>query len=163
MSIRTIVLLTGLLALVTCLGYGQEINQQSGEVSFTGPEAAALLRATQSVETSPDITINIVSKSAAEMPAYDAVVHYAGLNPTKPTEATIWLLSGLKASQETSNQLQAATELACMDTGFAGPKWKAAYDYVAGLDAKLPPEVSDRYRNRHMLTGRIQQIIDSGK
>lgn len=74
--------------------------------------------------------------------------------------ADVWHYAGPDHSQ---NQFVAAEELAVMDAGLAGPKWKAAYDYAAGLDAKLPGSAADPYRARHALTAQIQKACDSYK
>jgi hypothetical protein len=142
---------------------GQEISTQTGDVTFGGPEAAALLRAVDAIDTSPNITISIVGKEPGEMPKTDPFFHYAGLDPKKQNGAIIWMSHAVpdKPTADIANQLRAAEELAVMDTGFAGPKWKAVYDYLAGLDAKLPSGAGDPYRSRHKLTAEIQSIIDS--
>ena len=124
-----------------------------------------LLKAVDSIDTSPDILLDITGKPANEMPAYDPVVHYAGSDPKNPKHATLWMSRSITTSptDEQKNMFRAAEELAVMDTGLAGPKWKAIYDYVAGLDAKLPAGAPDPYRARHALTAQIQKIYDSYK
>ena len=144
---------------------GQEVNLQTGEISFNGPELAALLKAVESIDTSPDILLDITGKPAGEMPPYDPLVHYAGSDPKNPKHATLWMSRSLSATPTDAdrNTFRAAEELAVMDTGLAGPKWKAVYDYVAGLDAKQPAGAADPYRARHALTAQIQRIFDSYK
>jgi len=103
--------------------------------------------------------------SETEMPPYDPLVHYAGSDPKNPKHATLWMSRSLSATPTDAdrNTFRAAEELAVMDTGLAGPKWKAVYDYVAGLDAKQPAGAADPYRARHALTAQIQRIFDSYK
>jgi hypothetical protein len=162
---RSKYLLLGLLVLFPSVVLAQEIDARAGNVTFGGPEAVVLLKAVDSIDTSPDITINIVGKDPGEMPKFDPFFHYAGLDPKNAKRAIIWMSHAVpdKPTADIANQLRAAEELACMDTGFAGPKWKAVYDYLASLDAKLPPDARDPYRARHDLTTQIQKIIDSHK
>jgi len=74
--------------LLLCLAPGparaQEVNTQTGDISFSGPALATLLKAVESVDTSPDITISIVGKDPSEMPKLDQFFHYAGLSPKNP-------------------------------------------------------------------------------
>jgi hypothetical protein len=104
------------------------------------------------------IYISISKLSAAQMPSYDPIAHYVGLTSGQPHSASIWLLES--ASQpDMGPALFGALALACMDTGFAGAKWKAIYDTVAAADAALPSTVVDRYRNRHLLLQKIQAVL----
>jgi hypothetical protein len=132
------------------------------DLSFSGPDIAQLLQAVEASEKSPDIHLTINLAAAKDMPAYDAVVHYAGLNPGgKPNEATIMVAQPMDPKSDAfATGFTTALRLACMDTGFAGPKWKAIYDMAAAADAKLNPSEPDRYYNRHLITSAIQTEID---
>lgn len=97
--------------------------RSSSDIQFTAHDLAALLTATQSAEKSPDITINVVGKDALDMPTYDPIVHFVGVD-TKDA-ATIWMMKSPPKTQSSARALLAAMELACMATGFAGSNWKA--------------------------------------
>jgi hypothetical protein len=130
-------------------------------VQFTAEDVAMLLKATRDVDTSPKITVDLLSKKAADMPSYDPTAHFVGIDP-KSGAAVIWVLETAQAkSPATMQALLAAIELACMATGFAGPKWKGIYDHVAALDAAAPPDTVNPYRYRLALTKQIQAIVDS--
>lgn len=130
------------------------------QVQFTAHEVAALLKAVKDAEASPDVTINVAGKDAAEMPAYDPLVHFAGLDGKGA--ATIWMSRTLQPkTKAAADALFAAMELACMATGFAGPHWKTIYDQVAAADSAQPANGSNPYRYRLALTARIQAIVDS--
>ncbi|HEX3672356.1 MAG TPA: hypothetical protein VHT92_11695 [Candidatus Cybelea sp.] len=130
------------------------------QVQFTAHEVAALLKAVKDAEASPDVTINVAGKDAAEMPAYDPLVHFAGLDGKGA--ATIWMSRTLQPkTKAAAYALFAAMELACMATGFAGPHWKAIYDQVAAADSAQPANAPNPYQYRLALTSRIQAIVDS--
>ncbi|HEY1429250.1 MAG TPA: hypothetical protein VGF18_06730 [Candidatus Tumulicola sp.] len=112
-------------------------QQSAATVQVSGADIVTLLKAVEASEKSPDIKITIGVKAAAEMPAYDPLVHFAGVDP-KTNAATIWLSTPIQKTPATANALHASMELACMATGFAGPKWKSIYDSVASQDAALP-------------------------
>jgi len=135
----------------------------AADLTFGGPEIAQLLRAVEASEKSPDIKLTIKLVAAKDMPAYDATVHYAGLNPGgKPDEATILVAQPMDPKSDAfGSGFQTALRLACMDTGFAGPKWKAIYDAAAAADATLNASEADRYYNRHLITTAIQNAIDA--
>ena len=130
------------------------------DIQFTAHDVATLLKATKDAETSPNITINVVSKDPSNMPTYDPVVHYAGVD-AKSGAATIWIMKSPPKTPAAARALLAAMELACMATGFAGPQWKAIYDRVAAWDAALPGTPLNPYKYRLALTARIQAIVDS--
>ncbi|HET6275496.1 MAG TPA: hypothetical protein VFE16_06120 [Candidatus Cybelea sp.] len=130
----------------------------AASVQFTAHDVATLLKATMDAVKSPDITINVVVKDAAAMPAYDPIFHFAGLNAKGA--ATIWVLTPVQKTEASANALRAATELACMATGFAGAFWKAIYSQVAAADAAQPADSPNPYKYRLALTARIQAIID---
>ncbi len=137
----------------------QPTAQPANDIQFTAHDVATLLKATQAVETSPNITIKIVGKSASDMPVYDPIAHFVGIDATNA--ATIWLVHSPERTPASAQALRAAVELACMGTGFAGPTWKAIYDQVAALDAALPANSPNPYKYRLALTQRIQTIVDS--
>ncbi len=130
------------------------------EIQFTNHDVAALLRATQDAESSPNITIDVTGKDASEMPPYDPVAHFVGVDATSGA-ATIWMLKSAPKTQASALSLRAAVELACMATGFAGPLWKSIYTQAAGWDAALPPNAPNPYKYRLALTTRIQAIVDT--
>jgi hypothetical protein len=132
------------------------------DVHFTAGDLATLLKATQDVQTSPKITINIDAKDAWDMPVYDPIAHFVGVDASNGA-ATIWMVKSPPKNKDATDSLLAAVELACMATGFAGPQWKAIYDRLAAMDAALPSGVSNRYVYRLTLTRRIQKIIDTYK
>jgi hypothetical protein len=128
-------------------------------VTFTAHDVATLLQATKDAETSPKIHIEVVGKDASAMPSYDSLAHYAGIDGSG--SATIWMLKDIPKNNAAATALRAALELACMDTGFAGPLWKSIYDSAATADAALPASETNRYLNRLNLTAEIQKIVDS--
>ena len=127
---------------------------------FTRADVRALAQAIQNVQTAPasEIDLTISALPVAQMPGYDPIAHYAGLKPGSPHSATIDIRDG--ASQaDVRVPLLAALELACMDTGFAGARWKMIYDEAAAADAALPAGASDPWANRHALVAKIQQML----
>jgi len=154
-----------LIVAVLALGLLLPSAGSAADVSFSGHDIADLLRAVDSMDTSNNILLNVVSKAPADMPTYDPFAHYAGLVPNgKPGEATLWMVKNFDVKNPAAGPaFRAAEELACMDTGDAGPKWKAIYDIAAGADANLSASQSDRYLNRHILTTTIQTAIDNAE
>jgi len=134
----------------------------SVDVAFSARDLAILLKATQDAQTSPNITINVNSKDAWDMPVYDPIVHFVAVDPSSGA-ATIWMLKSPPKTKDAADSLLAALELACMATGFAGPQWKSIYDRLAAMDAALPPGVPNPYAYRLTLTRRIQRVIDNYK
>lgn len=132
----------------------------SVDVHFTAADLAVLLKATQDAQTSPKITINLDGKTAWEMPVYDPIVHFVGVDPSNGA-ATIWMMKSPPKTKDAADSLLAALELACMATGFAGPQWKSIYDRLAAMDAALPTSAPNPYVYRLTLTRRIQKIIDN--
>ncbi len=134
----------------------------SVDVHFTARDLATLLKATQDAQASSKITVNVDSKEAWDMPVYDPIVHFAGVDAASGA-ATIWILKSPPKTKDTADSLLAALELACMATGFAGPQWKSIYDSLAAADAALPAGAPNPYVYRLTLTRRIQTIIDKYK
>ncbi|HMF27643.1 MAG TPA: hypothetical protein VKE42_02665 [Candidatus Cybelea sp.] len=134
----------------------------SVDVHFNARDLAALLKATQDVQTSSKITINVDSKDAWDMPVYDPIVHFVGVDASSGA-ATIWIMKSPPKTKDASDSLLGALELACMATGFAGPQWKSIYDRLAAADATLPSGAPNPYVYRLTLTHRIQKIIDNYK
>jgi hypothetical protein len=132
----------------------------STDIQFTAHDVATLLKATKDAETSPNITINVVGKDPSDMPIYDPIVHYVGVD-AKSATATIWIMKSPPKTPTAAQALLAAMELACMATGFAGPQWKTIYGQVAAWDAALPGSTPNPYKYRLALTARIQAIIES--
>ncbi len=137
-------------------------SQSAADIKFTSQDVAALLKAMQDAQTSPKFRIEVIGKDPSQMPSYDPIVHYAGIDAGTGA-AVIWLVHSAPKTKEGATAFLSAMELACMDTGFAGPHWKAIYDKVAASDAALPAEVANRYQGRLQLTARIQGIIDASK
>jgi len=133
-----------------------------GTLSFTNDDLVTLVRAVHAADTAPasEISVTVSTHSAGEMPSYDPIAHYNGLDAGQAHSASVWVVGNPPAS-EIGDALLGAIELACMDTGFAGTKWKAIYDQVAVVDAALPASVADRYENRHLLLQRIAQALHS--
>jgi hypothetical protein len=146
---------------VLCLGARAVADDAS--LSFTGSDVAQLYKAVDAIETSDGILLNISMKPAAQMPSYDLIAHYAGQVPNgKPHEAALWMSSALDSkSARHRRALHDAMELAVMDSGIAGPKWKQIYDAAASADTKLPPAEPDRYKNRHLVTQLVQNAVDA--
>ena len=130
------------------------------DIQFTAHDIATLLKATKDADTSPNIDIKVLGKDPSEMPAYDPIVHFAGVDGTSGV-VTIWIVKSAPKTPSSAKAFLAAMELACMATGFAGPQWKAIYDQLAALDAALPPNDPNPYKYRLALTARIQTIVDS--
>lgn len=134
----------------------------SVDIQFSARDLATLLKATQDAQTSPKITINVDAKDAWDMPVYDPIVHFVGVDASSGA-ATIWMLKSPPKTKDAADSLLAALELACMATGFAGPQWKSIYDRLAAMDATLPPGAPNPYAYRLTLTRRIQRVIDNYK
>jgi len=141
---------------------GRASSPGTVDVHFTAGDLATLLKATQDAQTSAQITINIDGKEAWDMPVYDPIAHFVGVDASNGA-ATIWMLKSPPKNKDATDSLLAAMELACMATGFAGPRWKSIYDRLAAMDAALPSGVPNPYVYRLTLTRRIQKIIDNYK
>ena len=133
---------------------------QPGDIQFTNHDLATLLKAVKDADTSPKIRINVIGKAPSEMPEYDPIVHFADGDASTGL-ATIWLMKSAPQTPTAAHAFNAAMELACMSTGFAGPTWKTIYDQVAAMDAALPPNSPNPYKYRLALTQKIQAILDS--
>ncbi|HEY3676216.1 MAG TPA: hypothetical protein VGK84_09515 [Candidatus Tumulicola sp.] len=79
------------------------------EVQFTSQDVATLLKATEDANTSPNITLALVAKSASEMPAYDPIAHFAGIDPASK-EATIWVVQPIPKNNDGVWALRSAVE-----------------------------------------------------
>lgn len=132
------------------------------DVQFTAKDLATLLKAAQDAQSSPNISVKVDAKDAWDMPVYDPIVHFVGVDPSTGA-ATIWMLKSPPKTKDAADSLLAALELACMATGFAGPKWKSIYDNLAAMDAGLPSGAPNPYAYRLTLTRRIQRLIDNYK
>jgi hypothetical protein len=64
----------------------------ANDIQFTNHDIVTLLKATKDAETSPNITIDIVGKVDTDMPAYDPIVHFVGID-AKSGAAMIWIKS----------------------------------------------------------------------
>jgi hypothetical protein len=136
-------------------------TSSSNEVQFTGHDVATLLKATQDADTSPNITLRLLAKNPSEMPAYDPVAHFAGIDAASKA-ALIWMVQPYPSKTgDGAWALRSAMELACMATGFAGPRWKQIYDQLASQDAALPADAPNPYLNRLALTVRVRKIVES--
>ncbi|MBC5810233.1 MAG: hypothetical protein GIW95_05165 [Candidatus Eremiobacteraeota bacterium] len=131
---------------------------------ISGPDIARLLRAVDAVDKSPAIVLQIDAKTAADMPAYDPAIHYAGLAHVKGKKTgLIWMDPSAFAPPMNDAKVRlyrGAMMLAVMDYGFAGAKWKAIYDVAARADAALGDDASDRYRSRHAIVRTIYRTVD---
>lgn len=132
----------------------------ANDIQFTNHDIVTLLKATKDAETSPNITIDIVGKVDTDMPAYDPIVHFVGID-AKSGAATIWIMKSPAKTPAAAQALRAAMELACMATGFAGPAWKTMYDQVATWDTALPTDSPNPYKYRLALTQRIESILNT--
>jgi hypothetical protein len=133
----------------------------ANQITFSAHDVATLIRATEDAEKSPKITLQLRAKGPAEMPAYDPVAHFAGIDPASK-EALIWMVQPYPAkTADGAWALRSALELACMATGFAGPQWKAIYDRLAAEDAALPADTPNPYKNRLSLTAQVRKIFES--
>lgn len=136
-------------------------TSNSNEVEFTGHDVATLLKATQEADTSPNITLRLLSKSPSEMPAYDPIAHFAGIDAASKA-GLIWMVHPYPAKTgDGAWALRSALELACMATGFAGPHWKQIYDQLAAQDAAQPADAPNPYLNRLAVTVRVRKIVES--
>jgi hypothetical protein len=134
-------------------------TQPQERIAFTAHDVADLLKATQDAQTSPKITLNLLAKDASEMPAYDPIAHFAGIDASGA--GIIWASRTYPKTQDGAWALRSALELACMATGFAGPKWKQIYDQLAAADAALPAGSPNPYQNRLGLTAQVRKIFES--
>ena len=153
------------LVLVTAGGANAQPTPGAGGTApaeITRYDVGQLLQAIDLAPKSSKIKLQIVTKPAAEMPAYDQIYWYAGITTEGDQKvARIWKNATLAAhpSVESNDRLDDAKMLAVMDYGFAGAKWKALYDSVTQSDAALGQSTTDRYRNRHALIKTIQDFI----
>lgn len=132
----------------------------ANQITFSARDVAALIQATEDSEKSPKITLQLRAKTPAEMPAYDPVAHFAGIDPTSK-EALIWMVQPYPKTPDGAWALRSALELACMATGFAGPQWKQIYDRLAAEDEALPADAQNPYQNRLALTAQVRKIFES--
>ena len=128
------------------------------QYKITPADAAKLLQATRDIETDRESKLIVVSKAATDMPNYDPLFHYAGIDPIMHVPV-IWMSSNVTRRQADSEAKLAALELACMDSGLAGPWWKSLYDSLESYDAHLAVTQTNRYFSRLQLTASIQALI----
>lgn len=131
---------------------------QSFQLRFKPNDLAKLLQATKDIESSPNVKLLVIRKAPADMPIYDPLFHYAGIDPTTHNPL-IWMSSTVGKHQADSEAKLAALDLACMDSGLAGPWWKGVYDLAASYDAHLPATEANRYLMRLRITALVQEWI----
>lgn len=119
---------------------------------------AAMHQALQPNDTT--VPIVIVGKKPAEMPSYDPVAHYVGIQEQGGKKVmVIWVNSGAKG--DTLRAAKAgALALAISDGGYAGPAFKQLYDVYSAQDAQLPANAPDPYLNRHKLASALVHVIN---
>jgi hypothetical protein len=85
----------------------------------------------------------LVQKSPGEMPAYDALVHYAGKSSTLPAQPVIWYSSDnrLATNEADAAAIERATAAAFiaaeLDFGLAGPTLQKLYATASTEQARL--------------------------
>lgn len=94
---------------------------------------------------------------SSQMPAYDPVAHYAGIQNGAPLVIVCSPLPNNKTSVKRA--IGDAMALAVMDDGEAGPLWKNMYDDAAKTDAGLPPDAPDPYLHRHALANAALSLM----
>jgi|SRR5581483_1313319 len=133
-----------------------------GGVTVSKDDSLRFLDAMQHALTENDTTIPLILtfKKASEMPAYDPVVHYAGIQPAahaKPN-LSVWANGEVKEAA-LQGPLTSSFALAVCDGGYAGPAFKKFYDTAAAQDAALGPSVADPFQNRHRLGAALVAFI----
>lgn len=115
------------------------------------------------VELTPNAgTVLVEIVPADKLPAYDPLVHYAGIGADDhPNHPVVMSNQSAKPGDATQDALASAFMLAVMDCGEAGPKWKSIYDAAAAADAALPPSSPDPYLHRHELTQQLRSLEKS--
>ena len=97
------------------------------------------------------------AKAPNEMPPFDPIVFYEGVDPGLPSVA--WIQENRNDfSTDHSRRLHDALILAAMDTGAAGPNWKRVYDDLKAKDqAQRNP--SDPYHYRHAFLATVDAKV----
>jgi len=101
--------------------------------------------------------VRYFAKSPSEMPRFDPNAYYEGPEAGFPQIAWIWTTRHDTSSD--SRPLHHALVLAAMDTGAAGPGWKAIYDRLRAQDEALPATSPDPYRARHAFLAVLDREI----
>jgi hypothetical protein len=78
----------GIAFLAPALAQSPNPAPSSTDIQCTAHDVTALMKATKDAETSPNVTINVVGKDPLDMPIYDPIVHYVGVD-AKSGAATI--------------------------------------------------------------------------
>jgi hypothetical protein len=131
-------------------------------VTVTMADIAQLVAAVHQALQPNEMTVPIIieAKSSTEMPSYDPVAHYVGIQDQAGKKVmVVWLNSTDKA--DTFRDAKAgAFALAITDGGYAGPAFKQLYDVYAEQDAKLPANAPDPYLNRHRFASALVHVIN---
>jgi len=134
-------------------------------MSFTPQDVSQLLGGMHSAPgSSVHVQVNVIQKSAADMPPYDPARHYvrAVIGPDGAPQITLWIGPNLKDPNVVAGMLAGAL-LGLVDSGYAGPKWKQLYDRVAAQDKALGPSAADPFMNRRSLAMRLAKIYGEMK
>lgn len=119
---------------------------------------AAMHQALQPNETTVPILID--GKTSTQMPSYDPVAHYVGIQEQGGKKVmVIWLNAGDKGDAFRDAKA-GAFALAISDGGYAGPAFKQLYDVYAAQDAQLPANAPDPYLNRHKLASALVHVVN---
>ncbi len=107
------------------------------------------------------IHLNMVVASPSQMPAYETTWHYAGVQVNPDGTPTITLLfAGSASKQDLITGVEAGTFLGLAQSGYAGTKWKAAYDAVAAADARLGSNAADPFQNRRTFALQLAALYE---
>jgi hypothetical protein len=152
-------------ALAACLLTAQLARTDEQTPSYTAADVQDLVRAVLRIPIDHEFTLGLQMAAPSALPAWDPIAHYAGPTQMPDGQTAYVVLVSDRYERELKNLARAnrsigaavlsAVFLATMDAGRAGPKWKALYDRAATADSSMDPNVTDRYRNRHILVEKL--------
>jgi hypothetical protein len=135
-------------------------------VTVTSTDITQLQTALHTALRPNDSTIPIMVslKPPSDMPLYDPVWHYVGIQQQNesPKAMVVWINSNLKG-QELQNAIASSFLLALADGGYGGTAFKQLYDIYAAKDAQLPANAPDPFLNRRKFAAALANIAKSGK
>lgn len=140
---------------------------ESNDAQNTPAETQEAIKGYHRVFTDHNFTLLTEVTPSKEMPSWDPVAHFVGERrlPNGKVAYVLWLsdqyrgaMDDLKATDPAiAKQIVGATLMVAMDSGLAGPKWRSRFRGAARKDEALPPNVADRFLNRHALVAPLAQ------
>jgi hypothetical protein len=131
-------------------------------VTVTMADIAQLIEAVHQALQPNEMTVPILidAKKPTEMPSYDPVAHYVGIQEQGGKKVLLIWLNAADKADAFRDAKTGAFALAVTDGGYAGPAFKQLYDVYAAQDAQLPANAPDPYLNRHRFASALVHVIN---